>query len=444
MINKLILLVLLCTLSTNYAQVVKTKVIDNGGSGEYKSIAASEESLPDFVIYRPENLSKTVKKEGKLPVVIWANGACSNSSLYHERFLSDIASYGYIVIAIGKLQMTADEKVEGSAPDDELLKALDWIFKQATTKGNEYYNKVDLDKVAAAGQSCGGAQTFRIADDKRIKTYLIVNAGMGDMTMAGASTKSLEKLHGNTLYIIGGESDMAYKNAILDYDRIHHIPVVFANHTTAGHGGTFGDVFGGSFAKMALDWLDWQFKDKDNSNIFLNNDLSKYPGWTMKAKGFSSTTGTFNMAAFSKPELEFVCELKVTIATPVNLGETPRGKKVIIPITGGTFEGPKLKGTVLEGGADYQYVGMNDERTEINAIYTIKADDGVLIHVNNPGLIYAPKEGNASGDSGFYFRAAPRFEAPIDSKYNWLNNAIFICKPEVKPDYISIQVWKVL
>jgi hypothetical protein len=51
---------------------------------------------------------------------------------------------------------------------------------------------------------------------------------MGDMTMAGASTKSLENLHGDIIYITGGESDVAYANASLDYERIDNVPVVFA------------------------------------------------------------------------------------------------------------------------------------------------------------------------------------------------------------------------
>jgi hypothetical protein len=87
---------------------------------------------------------------------------------------------------------------------------------------------------------------------------------------------------------------------------------------------------------------------------------------------------------------------------------------------------------------------MDGDRTEINAIYSIKTDDGVVIHVRNAGLIYAPKDKNNQEVKEFYFRAAPEFEAPIDSKYAWLNNAIFICKAEGKDGYISIQVWKVL
>lgn len=150
---------------------------------------------------------------------------------------------------------------------------------------------------------------------------------------------------------------------------------------------------------------------------------------------------------FVAPKLEFTCELKVTIDPAMNLGTTARGERIILPITGGTFEGPKMKGIVLPGGADYQYANKDLGRTELEAIYTIKTDDDVLIHVRNMGIIYNPKEDKKSAvanSSEFYFMAAPKFEAPIDSKYAWLNNAIFICKPEGKNGYISIQVWKVI
>lgn len=149
---------------------------------------------------------------------------------------------------------------------------------------------------------------------------------------------------------------------------------------------------------------------------------------------------------FVPPGLEFACELKVTIDPVMKLGKTARGERIIIPISGGTFEGPKMKGIVLRGGADYQYSDKEKGRTEIEAVYTIKTDDDVLIHIRNVGLIYSPpKVGSENFDfSKVYFRAAPKFEAPTDSKYDWLNNAIFICKALPTKDYVSIQVWKVL
>lgn len=217
----------------------------------------------------------------------------------------------------------------------------------------------------------------------------------------------------------------------------------------AGHGGTFDEKFGGSFARITIDWLDWQLKYKnETSKVFLKPELTAYPGWTVKTNNFSSADFKNSTAQeFIAPELEFTCELKVTIDLPIKLGETPRGERVIIPITGGTFEGPKLKGNVLKGGADYQYVSMDGERTELDAIYTIKTDDNVLIHIRNVGLLCFTKDSEESstlGSSDIYFRTAPKFEAPINSKYAWLNNAIFICKPVGKKDHISIQVWKVL
>ena len=136
------------------------------------------------------------------------------------------------------------------------------------------------------------------------------------------------------------------------------------------------------------------------------------------------------------PQTEFVMQLKVKLGAPYSVGETPKGRRTVIPITGGTFEGPQLKGTILEGGADWQLAKGN--RTELEAIYSIKTDDGVYIHIRNRGII-------AGGDGGFYFKAAPQFEAPEDSKYAWLNNALFLCAPAWGPgEGITLNVWKVL
>ena len=143
------------------------------------------------------------------------------------------------------------------------------------------------------------------------------------------------------------------------------------------------------------------------------------------------------------PTLEFVCELHVKLGQTYTVGQTAHGSRVVIPITGGTFEGPNMKGTILEGGADYQLVDQKLGRNEIEAIYSIKTDDGVYIHIRNCGLIVTSP--GADGKPNFYFRCAPKFEAPSDSKYNWLNNSLFLCKPGgFNPDGISLRVWRVL
>ena len=143
------------------------------------------------------------------------------------------------------------------------------------------------------------------------------------------------------------------------------------------------------------------------------------------------------------PQLEFAMQLKVNIDEPYSCGETQHGQRVVIPITGGTFEGPRIKGTILSGGADYQLVNKDLNRTELEAIYCIKTDDGVCIHVRNRGIIYNGKD--AEDKPTFYFKCAPQFEAPVDSKYAWLNNALFVCSPDWSQEFkgIILNVWQV-
>ena len=149
-----------------------------------------------------------------------------------------------------------------------------------------------------------------------------------------------------------------------------------------------------------------------------------------------------SISAQNAPELEFALQLKVTLGETFSIENTQHGRRTVIPITGGTFEGPLLKGTIINGGADYQIANAQG-RTELEAIYCIKTDDGVYIHVRNRGIISnAP---DANGQPSFYFKAAPQFEAPADSKYGWLNNALFVCAPDFSTNFkgIVLNVWKV-
>lgn len=143
------------------------------------------------------------------------------------------------------------------------------------------------------------------------------------------------------------------------------------------------------------------------------------------------------------PQLEFALQLKVTLGEAYTCGETQHGQRTIIPITGGTFEGPAIKGTIINGGADYQLNNKATGRTELEAIYCIKTDDGVNIHVRNRGIIMSGKD--EKGNPTFYFKAAPQFEAPVDSKYAWLNNSIFVCQPDFAAGFkgIVLNVWRV-
>lgn len=275
------------------------KVPDFGGSGPHKAIAVREKSLTDFVIYRPMNMDAamtverlgmfatgTAKKE-KLPVLVFCNGGCMDTSIGYENMLTDIASYGYVVVAIGEMQMFAQHEKDQHTPSSMVKKALDWISHQATNPNSPYYNMIDAEKIAAVGHSCGGAQVLANAADPRLKTYLILNAGMGKMTMADASRKSLKNLHGPILYLVGGTEDVAWQNAQMDYKTIKNNPVVLADNTKSGHGGTYEQPNGGANARMVRAWLDWQLKGKNEpEKIFLGGILSDYDGFTIMQKNF--------------------------------------------------------------------------------------------------------------------------------------------------------------
>lgn len=275
------------------------KVVEYGGSGPHKSIAIREKSLTDFVVYRPINMDaamyterqsifkgKSGKKE-KLPILLWCNGGCMDTSIGYENMLADVASYGYVVVAIGQLQMMAQHHKDKHTPSSMVQQALDWLCQQASDVRSPYFNKIDIDNIAAAGHSCGGAQVLANAADPRLKTYLILNAGMGKMTMAGASHKSLKNLHGPILYLIGGTDDVAWKNAQTDYKAIKKVPVVLADNTQSGHGGTYEQPCGGANARMVRAWLDWQLKGrKGHEALFLGGNLKDYPNFTIKHKNF--------------------------------------------------------------------------------------------------------------------------------------------------------------
>ncbi len=138
------------------------------------------------------------------------------------------------------------------------------------------------------------------------------------------------------------------------------------------------------------------------------------------------------------PGLEFVMQLRVTCDPAVVAGPSTAGTRVTIPITGGTFSGPRIRGEVLNGGADYQLVHEAAGRTDLEALYNIRTDDGVTIHVRNRGII-------SGGDGGWYFFTAPAFEAPVESQYAWLNDAIYVCRPaaEGMPGGVVLDVWRV-
>ena len=145
-------------------------------------------------------------------------------------------------------------------------------------------------------------------------------------------------------------------------------------------------------------------------------------------------------------QVEHMWDAKVTIDDGIMLGESKHGWRRIVPITGGTFEGPNIRGEVLPVGEDWQ-LNRPDGDTELYARYLLKTHDNHLIQVINRVLIHYPPKGENADP---YIRSVIDLEAPLDSPYEYLNHAIFLgtlTQPELKPEeesYVIIGVYKVL
>jgi uncharacterized protein YciI len=266
------------------------KVVEDGGTGPYKAVMLAENTLPTHTVFRPKDLS-TFTKKNKLPIIAWGNGACANSPWEHVNFLSEVSSYGFLVLAIGPMPVEG-EKGNGKTTSSQLIDAINWAIAQNSDKESPYYNKIEVTKIAVSGMSCGGLQTLEVASDPRVSTVVVCNSGIfntpgnGKSAMPNLTKANLATIHTPTLYLPGGEKDIAYTNGMDDYKRINQVPVFIAN-MDVGHGGTYSQPHGGEFAKVATAWYQWQLKgDKKASKLFTGEPagLTQNLNWRVEKK----------------------------------------------------------------------------------------------------------------------------------------------------------------
>jgi Protein of unknown function (DUF3237) len=122
------------------------------------------------------------------------------------------------------------------------------------------------------------------------------------------------------------------------------------------------------------------------------------------------------------PLAELAFELEVTCAPPTMIGEREGGRMMMIPITGGTINGPRLTGEVMQGGADWAEVFA--DKAVVNARYAIKASDGTIIQVFNSGTIKRDPGADPKAPPPIAL-TTPRFIAP-EGQHDWLNDGVFV------------------
>ena len=267
------------------------------GTGPYPAILEQDPGLPTHTVYRPQDLPKV---KGKLPIIAWGNGACANNGLAHRNFLMEIASYGYMAVAIGPPSAPAapaqnrpdpaaarpaaqGSRARPTGPATKslpLLDAINWALAENSRSGSPYKGKLDPSKIAVMGMSCGGIQAYAVATDPRVKLLGIFNSGIlskqpsaGAPMMEAVSKDQLDKLHSPIFFVMGDKTDIAFENGLDDFKRITKVPAIHTYKDGVGHGGTYGQPNGGDFARVAVAMLNWRLKgDKKASKMFLGPD----------------------------------------------------------------------------------------------------------------------------------------------------------------------------
>lgn len=217
-----------------------------GGSGPYDAGYETTIRLYDHTIYRPN----TIPADLRMPIVAWGNGACRADGTWFQNILTEWASHGFLVIANGR------PNGSGSTDSDMLIEAVDWAVAENSRVGSKYRGRIDTTKIAVMGQSCGGIETYEVAEDPRITTTVFWNSGL----LRDSQNYLISRLHAPVAYFIGGPSDIAYPNAMDDWGRLPTGLPAFMGNLDVGHYGTFDQPNGGEFGRVGGHWLKWQLK----------------------------------------------------------------------------------------------------------------------------------------------------------------------------------------
>lgn len=148
------------------------------------------------------------------------------------------------------------------------------------------------------------------------------------------------------------------------------------------------------------------------------------------------------------PSLVPVFSIAAEVAPALEVGPTPAGERRLIPIVGGTVSGPRLSGTILPGGVDYQSI-RDEGLADIHARYVIETEAGQRVYVENTGIRRGPpeliarmKRGEPVDPSLIYFRTVPRFETGAP-ELSWLMRSIFVCAGTRLPDRVLLDIFEV-
>lgn len=179
------------------------------------------------------------------------------------------------------------------------------------------------------------------------------------------------------------------------------------------------------------------------------SNLSRRTAVGIGLAGLSVPMHSFaNTALPEAPSLLHITSLHINVAMPQESGTIDGKRKRFIPITGGSMDGPQLRGDIMPGGGDWQSI-HEDGLTDIYARYSLRTHDGVVIGITNPGVRVASADvtrriaaGEVVSPSEYYFRSSPVFDV-ANGRYEWLRRKVFVARGIRKPDHVILEVFEV-
>jgi lysophospholipase L1-like esterase/acetyl esterase/lipase len=255
-------------------------------TGPYKVVMEVDESLPNHTIYHPADMSAFPSKD-KLPVIVMSGPGCDFDGDSYRPFWTEIASYGYLVIAVG---LPVPEELRAALffnKTEDVKDGIDWAFAINKREVSKYFGKIDTLNVVLMGQSCGGMIMTDLAADSRVSMLVYWNSGIGLMGNTSATQSSgmyFLKTLNKPLAFFAGDTDMARQVSTSSFEAVEVAPAFFAVREIPGdaHGGTFRENNGGAYGTAAVAWLNWWTKgDKEAAGMFRGDPcgLAKDPKW---------------------------------------------------------------------------------------------------------------------------------------------------------------------
>jgi dienelactone hydrolase len=248
-------------------------------------------NLPDYNVYRPEDLAAT---GAPLPVIVWANGGCFRFDGAWESLLTSWARAGFVVVAI-TTPTGADPGIGGMSTADDQAKAIDWAFAENDRGGSPYVGHLDLSRVVAAGNSCGGITSLTLAaQDQRVRSVFVLS---GSSVLPGAPREAAAAIMGNidvpVGYVVGGPEDIATGPVRQDFDLVPEgVPAYVARRFEGTHVEVSIDAdILLEVAEISTNWIDFSlYGNPLVAQSLLENPCASCASgtWTVEAKSLDA------------------------------------------------------------------------------------------------------------------------------------------------------------